>query len=71
MPLVDDPSGAEDAQGVRVARHVQLVARRPVEGPTAVRSDLRTDSRVSKQGKRTPSGGSAPEVEVESPGSPG
>jgi hypothetical protein len=40
MPLVDDPSGAEDAQGVRVARHVQLVARRPVEGSASVRADL-------------------------------
>jgi hypothetical protein len=64
MPLVDDSRGAEDAQGMCVARHVQLVARRPIERPATVRADLRADSVLTKQRERPPSRGTAGEVEV-------
>ena len=70
MSAVHDTGGSEDTEGVRVAGNVQLVARRAIEGAASVRSDLRTDSRVSQQRKGATGGSSAPEVEVQCPVSP-
>ena len=54
----------EDREPVVVDVGVQLVPRRPIERPAAVRPDLRAYSQLAQERERTPSGGGAREVEM-------
>jgi hypothetical protein len=48
-----------------VARDVQLVTRRPVEGAAAVRPDLGGDAEAAKEGERAARDGRLGDVEVD------
>ncbi len=48
-----------------VAGNMELVARRPIEGPPLVRADLGRDSEPSQQAEGTPHDGGVGDVEVE------
>jgi hypothetical protein len=61
----------EDPEGVHSSFDVELIARRAVEGATAVRPDLGPDPVRAQESERAPRCGTAPEIQMERPLSPG
>jgi len=68
---VDHTGRAENVEGVRVASHMELIARRPVERAAMVRANLRVDTAVPKQRECPPRGSATAEIEVQRPVAPG
>ncbi len=67
VATVHHPGRHQHLERFGVARDVELVPRRRVEGATAIGADLRPDAALPQQRERAACGGTAAEVEVQTP----